>query len=244
MSASSSLSSTPRRALPRRVSRFAHAIVVGCLLAASAAPSRGESPYAQSVRGFLDTRASFPGGEIEISVGEPDPRLLLAPCARYEPFLPAGARLIGRTSIGVRCLEGAQWSIYLPVQIGIFVPALVAARPLARGQALTPDDVRAERIDVAPLHGNFLLSDGLPVGYTAARAFAAGEPLRRDALRAPPIVQPGDAVQVVAVGTGFAAQTSGRALALATEGQSVQVALGNGRIVRGIAKANGVVEVR
>jgi flagella basal body P-ring formation protein FlgA len=78
----------------------------------------------------------------------------------------------------------------------------------------------------------------------ATRAFATGETLRRDLLRAPPLVHPGDVVQVFAYGTGFAAQTSGKALTVASEGQATQVALANGRIISGIARAHGVVEAR
>jgi flagella basal body P-ring formation protein FlgA len=89
-----------------------------------------------------------------------------------------------------------------------------------------------------------VLPDMPPVGRTALRALAPGDPLRRDALRSPPVVQPGDAVQVVAVGTGFAAQSPGKALTVAAEGQSAQVALPGGKVVSGVARAGGIVEVR
>jgi flagella basal body P-ring formation protein FlgA len=70
--------------------------------------------------------------------------------------------------------------------------------------------------------------------------------LRRDYLRSPPVVQPGDAVQVVALGTGFAAQaqTPGTALTAASEGQMAQVALPGGKVLTGIARPGGVFEVR
>jgi flagella basal body P-ring formation protein FlgA len=183
-------------------------------------------------------------GEVEVSVGEPDPRLTLAPCARMEPFVPAGARLLGRTSLGVRCVEGASWVVYVPVQVRLFVDAWVAARPIARGQAITPEDVRLDRVDIASLNGNAVLPDMPLVGRTALRAVAPGDPMRRDALRSPPVVQPGDAVQVVALGTGFAAQSPGKALTSAAEGQSAQVALPGGKVVSGVARAGGIVEVR
>ena len=82
------------------------------------------------------------------------------------------------------------------------------------------------------------------VGRTTTRTVSPGEPLRRDFLRSPPVVQPGDAVQVLAVGTGFAAQSPGKALTLAAEGQTAQVALPNGKVLSGIARAGGIVEVR
>ena len=52
---------------------------------------------------------------MEVEVGALDERLRLAPCARVEPYLPAGARLWGRSRLGLRCLEGAtRWNVFCP----------------------------------------------------------------------------------------------------------------------------------
>ncbi|HEY1329195.1 MAG TPA: flagellar basal body P-ring formation chaperone FlgA [Casimicrobiaceae bacterium] len=208
------------------------------------ASAHAASELSERVRMLVDERIVPNGGEVEVAVGEPDPRLALAPCAKMEPFVPSGARLIGRTSLGVRCTEGANWVVYVPVQIKLFVDAWVAARPIPRGQIVGADDVRLDRIDIAPLNGNAVLPDMPLIGRTALRAVSPGEPLRRDALRAPAVVQPGDAVQVVALGTGFAAQSPGKALTSAAEGQTAQVALPNGKVLAGIARPGGIVEVR
>jgi flagella basal body P-ring formation protein FlgA len=208
------------------------------------APARAASALSERVRMLVDERVVPNGGEVEVVVGEPDPRLTLAPCAKMEPFVPQGARLIGRTSLGVRCVEGANWIVYVPVQIKLFVDAWVAARPVPRGQVLDAEDVRLEHIDIAPLNGNAVLPDMPLIGRTALRALSPGEPVRRDALRAPRVVQPGDAVQVVALGTGFAAQSPGKALTAAADGQTAQVALPSGKVLAGIARPGGIVEVR
>ena len=233
-----------RFAIPTRSTRRALLPLVGFVAGLAVAGPAGASDLAERVRLLVDERVAPNGGEIEVVVGEPDSRLKLAPCEHMEPFIPPGARLIGRTSLGVRCTQGANWAVYVPVQVKLFVDAWVAARPIARGQPLLPDDARLERIDIAPLNGNALLPDMPLVGRTASRALAPGEPLRRDMLRSPPIVQPGDAVQVVALGTGFAAQSPGKALTAAAEGQTAQVALPGGKVLSGVARAGGVVEVR
>jgi flagella basal body P-ring formation protein FlgA len=51
------------------------------------------------------------------------------------------------------------------------------------------------------------------------------------------------AVKVVSKGPGFQVANDGRALNNGVEGQVVQVRLGNGQIVSGIARNGGVVEV-
>jgi flagella basal body P-ring formation protein FlgA len=219
--------------------------LVGLALAlVPARPAHAGSAIAESLRLLVDDRLAGTGADVEIEVGEPDPRLNLAPCARVEPFIPPGARLSGRTSLGVRCVEGPNWSIYLPVQIRLLVDALIVARPVARGQPVTPADVRIERIDIAPLRGNALLAAESPEGRTATRALQAGEPLRRDLLRAPAAFSPGDAVQVLAQGPGFTARSVGKALTAAADGQNAQVAMPGGRVVTGIARSPASLEVR
>lgn len=213
-----------------------------CLLM-SAAPARAESELANRVRVFLDSQSLPGGGEVEVTVGDPDPRLTLAPCARMEPFIPTGARLWGRTSLGVKCVEGANWSVYLPTTIKVFAPGLVAARPIPRGQALGPDDVRIERVELTAVSAGVLGgADGIE-GRTAVRAIQAGEPLRRDLLRAPAVLAPGDPVQVRAGGVGFSVSTEGKALTAAIDGQTAQVAIA-GKVLTGVARAGKVVEVR
>ncbi len=221
---------------------IAVAAVMLSLLAFAAVPARAESEIAGRVRGLLEA-TSLPGGaELEIAIGDPDPRLQLAPCRAYEPFVPTGARLWGRTSLGVRCTDGASWTIYLPTQIKVFAPALVAARPLVRGQPVTSEDVRLERIELTAHPAGVLGARDPLEGRTLTRAMAAGEPLRRDLLRAPNILHAGDLVRVQAGGAGYAVTTEGKALAAAVDGQSIQIAVG-GKVLHGVARPGKVVEI-
>jgi flagella basal body P-ring formation protein FlgA len=61
-------------------------------------------------------------------------------------------------------------------------------------------------------------------------------------LRAPYSVSQGQAVQVIARGSGFSIRGEGVAMNNAGEGQTVQVRVGSGRMISGIAR-NGVVEI-
>ena len=205
--------------------------------------AHAQSELTDRVRLFVDSEALPGGGDVEVTVGEPDPRLQLAPCRSYEPFVPPGARLWGRTSLGVRCVEGARWTIYLPTQVRVYAQAAVAARALPRNQLLGPDDVRLERVELTALPPGAAFVGELPDGRMTTRALAAGEPLRREFLRLPPVVQAGDAVSIHAGGRGFEIVTEGKALATATEGQSVQVAIA-GKVLTGTARSGKIVEVR
>src|SRR5918993_5653986 len=123
-----------------------------------ASPFVGAQPgdFAHGARVFLEKQGLPHGGEVEIVVGEMVSRLTLAPCARYEPFVPAGAKLWGRSSLGVRCVEGANWTVFVPVEIRVWSVVQVAARPIARGRPVTPDDVRLDRVDLTRISGSVL----------------------------------------------------------------------------------------
>ena len=222
--------------------------LLGCVTALAvliaAIPDARASMLADETKAFLDRQPLGIAGDVEIEVGEPDPRLALAPCARMQPFVPSGARMWGRTTLGVRCVEGASWSVYLPVQIRVFGPAAVTARAVARGETLNAADVRIDRVEWTAAPAGALAAPDQIEGRIATRNIAPGEALRRDALRAAPVVQPGDTVKVVLSGASFAVATEGRSLTTATEGQPVQVAIGGGKVVSGVARAGRTVEVR
>ena len=218
-------------------------IAAAMLLLMVASSSRAESEIAERLRVFLDGQTLPGGGEVEVTVGDPDPRLQLGPCRTYEPFIPSGARLWGRTSLGVRCTDGAHWTVYLPTQIKVFAPALVAARPLTRGQVIGPEDVQIERVELTAYPPGVVGAAESVEGRTLTRAIAAGEPLRRELKRAPNVVQAGDLVRVQAGGPGFAITTDGKALASAADGQTVQIAVA-GRVLSGVARPGKMIEVR
>jgi flagellar basal body P-ring formation protein FlgA len=213
------------------------------VLAATMSIAHAESEIANRVRTLLEGTTLPNGADVDITVGDPDPRLQLAACRTYEPFVPPGARLWGRTSLGVRCTDGATWTIYLPTHIKVFAPALVSARPLVRGQTVTAEDVRVDRVELTAFPAGVLGAGDDLEGRTITRAMAAGEPLRRDLLRAPNVLQPGDVVRVQAGGPGFAVSTEGKALAAAVDGQTTQIAVGT-KVLSGIARAGKLVEVR
>lgn len=203
------------------------------------------SPSADPVRDFIHKSipASQSGMRIDVSVGQLDPRLRLAPCGRIEPYLLPGTRLWGRTSIGVRCLEGAQWSVSLPVTVSVHGPALVAAEPLAAGSAAAMAPVRIEETELTREPGTPLTDPAQLVGRSLIRPIAAGQVIRMEHLRVQPTVAAGDPVRIEMMGRGFVVQAEGYALVAGGEGQPVRARTENGRIVAGTLRGQ-TVEVR
>lgn len=184
------------------------------------------------------------GRRVEIEVGTLDPRLRLAPCDQIEPYLPANARLWGRSRIGIRCLNGpTRWNVYLPVTVKVFAPALVATRALPAGTTLAEGDLAQAEVDLAEDTSNALFQPALAIGRTIDRPLPAGRSLRQSHLKPRQWFAAGEVVQVVAQGPGFRVAGEGQALTPGTEGLPVRIRTESGRILTAQAVGERRVEV-
>jgi flagella basal body P-ring formation protein FlgA len=174
------------------------------------------------------------GPRIEVSVGQLDSRLHLAPCQRAQAYLPTGVRLWGRSRIGVRCLQGAtKWNVYLPITVKVYGTALVAAHGAPAGSILGPNDVVGAEVDLAEDNSPAITDPDQAVGRVLARALQPGQSLRLGHLKARQWFAAGETVTVVAQGNGFSVAGEAQALNNGVEGQPVRVRTEGGRVLTG-----------
>jgi flagella basal body P-ring formation protein FlgA len=214
------------------------------LLSLAALPAAaGQAAPADPIRGFVERQLPAGAGRVEVTVGSLDPRLRLAPCARVEPYLLPGTRLWGRTAIGVRCLEGASWTVALPVTVSIRGRALVAGEPMPAGSVPANASLRLEEVELTREAGTPVTDPAQLVGRTLTRPVGAGQVLRVEHLRVTPTVAAGDPVRIQMFGQGFVIQADGHALAGAGDGQPLRVRTDSGRILSGTLRGR-TVEIR
>lgn len=185
-------------------------------------------------------------GRPGVEVGRLDPRLRLVACDQeLEAFLPPGGRIIGGTTVGVRCPGSKPWSLYVPVKVAMHARILVAARPLARGTRLTPEDLQLEERDVAALTQGYLTAPQQAYGQVLKRSIPGGSPVVPAALEAPHAIRRGEKVTVVARGAGgVEVRMAGTALMDGAAGERIRVRnLSSERTVEGTVAGAGVVEV-
>ena len=181
---------------------------------------------------------------MEVSVGQLDSRLRLAPCARVEPYLPPGARLWGRTRLGLRCVEGpTAWNVYLPVTIKAFGPAWVVTSPVAPGAVLTANDATEAEVDWAEESAPVMANPEMWMGQVAVRQLMPGQALRQSMVRPPQLFRAGAQVKVIAQGPGYNIASAGQAMSAGAAGQIVRIRMDNGRIVSGTVSEAGTVLV-
>ena len=180
---------------------------------------------------------------MQVQVGQLDSRLRLAPCQRVEPYLPPGARLWGRTRLGLRCLEGeTRWNVFLPLTVQAFGPAWVLTSNVASGATLTESDAMQSEVDWAANPAAVVTNPQAWVGQVAALPLSAGQALRQNMVRAPYLFKAGAPVQIRVQGPGFAVTSSGQAMAAGAAGQNVRIRMANGKIISGIVNFDGTIE--
>jgi len=194
------------------------------------------------VKHQLGKRAS----DAKVEAGNLDPRLRLAACdAPLESFAPPGTRTVGMTSVGVRCRGSRHWTVYVPVTVHVYGKVLVAARTLARGTVLRPDDLKAVRRDLSRLSPGYLTDRKHATGMVLLRPLGPGNLLVQSAVKPPRLVQRGQDVTILASVGGLVVRSQGKALADGAYGETVRVRNSRSRrIVQGVVSARGTVKVR
>lgn len=210
-------------------------------LLAQATPEK--SPLYLALDDFLRAQTQGLPGKVAYSISPLDTRTQLPACDVFEPFVPQGGKLWGKTTVGIRCLGPSAWTIYVPIQITVSGNYLTTARALPAGSVLDASSIVVRNGDLGTLPAGVVMDSAQAIGKTLKNGLAAGQPLRSDQLTAPWAVQQGQNVKMVSQGAGFSVSAEGKALTSAADGQVVQVRAASGQTVSGIARAGGIVEV-
>lgn len=186
-------------------------------------------------------QAAHPGLTAQVETGPLDPRLRLPHCPTPEYTLTAGGTPHGSGSLAVRCTAPNPWTLYLGYRVTLTGEVLVARRPLPARAALQAADLELRRAELTRPPGHyFRLPDALR-GSVLARAVAAGQPITLEVIRRQPAVRASQRVRLVSEGAGFQVSQEGTAQNAAYVGETVRVKMPSGRIIQGVAEADGSV---
>ncbi|SFU55105.1 flagella basal body P-ring formation protein FlgA [Nitrosomonas eutropha] len=222
-------------------------ILVCSLLLSTTAIASGNSPgeaILKLVNDFVRMETLHLPGKVIIKTNQPDARQALHPCNQLQPFLPPGGRLWGKFSVGVRCQDEATWTLYVPVEIEVIASAIHAAQPINMGKLVDAQDIVSKEVDLVRIPAGAVTDPDQAIGKVAATFLASGQPIRTHQLRAPHVITRGQKVRLTATGAGFAVSTEGEALTAAAEGEVVQVRNPTGRVISGMAREGGIVEIK
>lgn len=201
----------------------------------------GPDPLAGLVQSWLQQQAPATSGatldpakppRVEVTLGQLDPRLKLAPCQKVTAYMPQGFKLWGNSRVGLRCERGSvRWNVFWPVTVKVWGPAVVLANAVQAGQTLAPQDLKMVEVDLAESTSPAVAELSEAVGRTVQRHLQAGQSLREADLRARRWFSAGDPVRLHVKGPGFMASSEGTALGHGDEGRCTRIRTSQGRVV-------------
>ncbi|HSB95646.1 MAG TPA: flagellar basal body P-ring formation chaperone FlgA [Spongiibacteraceae bacterium] len=226
----------------------------GILLALSAtAPVQAlENPQLREavdrfMSGHVDKLKKHFGGKtrVEYSVGTLDSRQTVPAC-------PAPLKVEARESpqtttylnLQVSCVEGGNWSLYVPIELKIYRPVVVAVKPLTQGATIAADDVRLSEANISQIAGQYISDLDEVIGKDVKRGIASGSPVLGQQLVPPMLVRRGEAVVISAASNVVGVKVSGIALTDGRLGEQIRFKnLSSNRIVQAKIVASGQAEV-
>ncbi len=177
-----------------------------------------------AVHTFLLHQTADLAQKITIEVARLDHRLRLSLCdEELETFNPPSAKKQGKTTVGVRCAKPNPWTLYVSANIGVTGRIVAAKRDMARGQAITLDDVELVERDLNhQLRGHFDSLDQV-VGRTLKRAIRRDRVVTPNLLVVQKTVRRGEEVTILAGSGSIQVRVKGRALSNGNPGDLIKV---------------------
>ncbi|MBQ0720105.1 MAG: flagellar basal body P-ring formation protein FlgA [Gammaproteobacteria bacterium] len=198
-----------------------------------------------AARSFLTAHSDIQGqANTTVSIGNIDARLTLPSCgAPLEAFLPSGANVRGKTTIGVRCQTPQPWTLYVPASVATLSQVLVSKTPLRRGHRVTADDVSLQSRDSSLLNSAYLSDPAQVVGKVLKRNLGRKALFTSALLTEPHIIDKGQHIDLQAGTGGLKVSVTAIALSGGAVGEKIRVKnLSSSKIVEGTILASGAVQ--
>ncbi len=182
----------------------------------------------------------------QVVMGELDSRLRLQACdTQLEVFTNSVNAWLGNQTVGVKCSAPVAWTVYVPVEIKVFKPVVVAVKTLAANSVITKADVKLQPWDVSGLRQGYIKSINEIVGQQLKYAVSMGTVMTPTHVRPQKVVRRGEYITLVAVAGTMEVKMNGTAMSDASLGQRIKVKnTSSRRIVEGVVDAPGIVRVQ
>ncbi|MGE0189007.1 MAG: flagellar basal body P-ring formation chaperone FlgA [Steroidobacteraceae bacterium] len=192
-------------------------------------------------------RKLLPGnaGVIHLTATQLDSRLRLEQCATdLQAFLPSGANLGNRATVGVRCDTGNTWSVYVPVNIETEIKVFSLNKPLSRNATITTADVDGRTQRVPGLSNQYLTKVSELQDQRLKRDLSAGTLLTASMVQPQLVIRRGQQVTILAKVAGIEVRNQGVALADGEADSRVRVKnLSSSKVVEGVVDSMGLVRI-
>lgn len=185
-------------------------------------------------------------GRYEIQVNNLDPRLRLSACDDVlKVTLENTEQPIGRVTTRVRCEGSSPWTVFVPAHVRLFLPVVIANKPLQRNQLLHPGDVQLSERDISQLNRSYFTDLAQTQDLKIIRPVQANQILTQSHVTAKEAIRKGDQVVISARSGTISVKMPGEALSDGSIGQQIRVRnTRSQRIIQARVIGPGQVEVQ
>jgi flagella basal body P-ring formation protein FlgA len=184
--------------------------------------------------------------KVTIKVGRLDSRLKLKQCNKLlEAFTPPGSKLVGNSTIGVRCEDGKKpWTMYISVTIKTLKNVVIASRSISKGDILSKFHLSVVEKEIGNSYMKYFSStDGL-MGKEITRNINAGEIIKPNLVKNPLVIKRGELVSIISRKIGLEVRSIGKALQNGALGDTIRVTnTKSKKTIDGVVIGSGKVQV-
>ncbi len=183
--------------------------------------------------------------EYSINISPMDKRLKLPLCEQpLQSFSKNVLLKNGRVSIGVRCSSGKSWSLFISATIKIYKDVYVLAKPLAKGQKVTPAHLTLAKVQQSKLRRGYLTDFFQIKNKLAKKNLSIGTIIDPTNFAEPKVIHRGEKVIISASSPYFDIRMPGQAMMDGIKGQIINVKnLKSNRMIQATAIKPGLVSV-
>lgn len=126
------------------------------------------------------------------------------------------------------------WRINATIKSALTLPVLVATTTVGRDETITADHVKLETRTLSR-QDDFYTQTKQAIGLENTRRLRAGQVIDPNNVSAPPLVEKGNEIIIIASKNGFSASTKGVALEHGKNGQQIEVEnISSGKVIRAV----------
>ena len=161
--------------------------------------------------------------QIKYQLGSIDPRISMVDCPQPLTTELKSLQSVGKINIRVSCQKTAIWSLYVPAEISLYQPIVVAVAPVAKGITLLAHHLQLRNKDTGKLSGSYFTSTDKVIGMETKRPLRADGPIIANYLQMPIVINKGDAVSISAKTHGLTVKMPGIAQSNGRHGEQIRV---------------------
>ena len=200
---------------------------------------------ARTAHDFALKESESLGENIEVVVGQLDPRLRLHQCTiPLEAFRQNYEVRRSISTVGVRCNDNKPWSLYVPVSVKSFKKVAILKHAIVRNTIIKEEDIVLEKRNVNRLTSGYFDTAEQLIGKIVTQNLSSGAVLTRHHVKAATAVNRGQSVTLIARNSVIEVRMKGVAMSKGAIGERIKVKNTNSeRIIEGIIIDKDLISV-